>query len=58
MNEEYFSLTKKDSFDFVPLLIERKLFTLKWVYIIMYTSCESIERHKAQLVPKGLSQVD
>jgi hypothetical protein len=57
MNEEYRSLREKDACDLVPLLKERKLVMCKWVYIIMYTSYESVERHKARLVPKGLSQV-
>ena len=47
MNEDYHSLREKDACDVVPLLKERKLVRCKWVYIIKYTSYESVERHKA-----------
>jgi len=58
MKEEYHSLMDKDSCDIIPFLKDRKIMRCKWVYIIMYTSSESVERHKAWLVPKGLSQVE
>jgi hypothetical protein len=58
MNEDYHSLREKDACDLVPLLKERKLVRCKWIYIIMYTSYGSVERHKAGLVLKRLSQVE
>jgi hypothetical protein len=36
----------------------RKLVICKWVYRTKYASDGSVERHKAQLVSKGFSQVE
>jgi hypothetical protein len=46
MNEEYCSLMENDTWDLVPLLKGRKLVICKWVYITMYASDGSVERHK------------
>jgi hypothetical protein len=58
MNEEYRSLMENDTWDLVPLPKGRKLVRCKWVYITKYASDGSVERHKAQLVSKGFSQVE
>jgi hypothetical protein len=58
MNEEYHSLMENDTWDLVPLPKGRKLVRCKWVYITKYASDGSVERHKAQLVAKGFSQVE
>jgi hypothetical protein len=56
MNEEYLSLMVNDTWDLVPK--GRKLVRYKWVYRTKYASDGSVERHKAQLVSKGFSQVE
>jgi hypothetical protein len=58
MNEEYRSLMENDTWDLVPLPKGRKLVRCKWVYRTKYASDGSAERHKAQLVAKGFSQVE
>jgi hypothetical protein len=58
MNEEYCSLMENDTWDLVPLPNGRKLVRCKWVYRTKYVSDGSVERHKAQLVAKGFSQVE
>jgi hypothetical protein len=58
MNEEYRSLMEHDTWDLVPLPKGRKLVRYKWVYRTKYASDGSVERHKAQLVSKGFSQVE
>jgi hypothetical protein len=58
MNEEYRSLMENDIWDLLPLPKGRKIVICKWVYITKYTSDGSVERHKAHLVSKGLSQVE
>jgi hypothetical protein len=58
MNEEYCSLIEKNTWDLVPLPKRRKLVKCKWVYKTKYASNGSVERHKAQLVSKGFSQVE
>jgi hypothetical protein len=58
MNEEYRSLMANDTWDLVPLPKGRKLVRCKWVYRTKYASDGSVERHKAQLVAKGFSQVE
>jgi hypothetical protein len=58
MNEEYHSLMENDTWDLVPLPKGRKLVRCKWVYRTKYASDGSVERHKAQLVSKGFSQVE
>jgi hypothetical protein len=58
MNEEYRSLMENDTWDLVPLPKGRKLVICKWVYRTKYASDGSVERHKAQLVSKGFSQVE
>jgi hypothetical protein len=54
MNQEYHSLMEINTWDLVP---QRKMIRCKWVYITKYASYGSVERHKAQLVSKGFSQV-
>jgi hypothetical protein len=49
---------ENDTWDLVPLPKGRKLFICKLVYKTMYASDGSVERHKDQLVSKGLSQVE
>jgi hypothetical protein len=58
MNEEYHLFNGKHTWDLVPLPKGRKLVRCKWVYITKYASDGSVERHKAQLVSKGFSQVE
>jgi hypothetical protein len=58
MNEENRSLMEKNTWDIVPLLKGRNLLIFKWVYRNKYASDGSVERHKAQLVSKGFSQVE
>jgi hypothetical protein len=58
MNEEYRSLMENDTWDLVPLPKERKLVRYKWVYKTKYASYGSVERNKAQLVAKKISQVE
>jgi hypothetical protein len=58
MNEEFHSLMEKDTWDLAPLLNGIKLVRCMWVYKTMYASYVIIERHKAQLVSKGFSQVE
>ena len=58
MNEEYHSLMANDTWDLVPLPKGRKIVRCKWVYRTKYASNGSVERHKAQLVVKGFSQVE
>jgi hypothetical protein len=58
MNEKYHSLMANDTWDLGPLLKGRKLVKCKWVYETKYASDGSVERHKAQLVSKGFSQVE
>jgi hypothetical protein len=58
INEEYHSLMANDTWDLVPLPKGRKLVRCKWVYKTKYASNESVERHEAQLVAKGFSQVE
>jgi hypothetical protein len=58
MNEEYCSLMENDTWDLVPLPKGRKLVRCKWVYRTKYASDGSVEINKAQLVSKGLSQVE
>jgi hypothetical protein len=58
MNEEYRSLMANDTWDLVPLPKGKKLVICKWVYKTKYESYGSVERHKAQLVTKGFSQVE
>jgi hypothetical protein len=48
---------ENDSWDLVPLLKGRKIVRCKWVYRNNYSLNGNIERHKAQLVAKGFSQV-
>jgi hypothetical protein len=57
MDEEYSSLTKNGTWDLVTLLKGRKLGICKWLYRTKYALDGSVERHKAQLVSKGFSQV-
>ena len=58
MNEEYRSLMENDTWDLVPLPKRRTIFRCKWVYRTKNASDGIIERHKAQLVSKGFSQVE
>jgi hypothetical protein len=58
MNEEYHSLLENDTCDLLPLMKGRKFFICKWVYRTKYASNGSVERHKAQSVSKGFSQVE
>jgi hypothetical protein len=58
MNEEYLYLMANDTWDLVPLPKGRKLVRCKWVYRTKYASYGSVERHKAQFVAKGFSQVE
>jgi hypothetical protein len=58
MNEDYCSLMENDTWDLIPLPKGRKLVICKWVYRTKYASDGSVERHKAQLVAKGFSQVE
>jgi hypothetical protein len=58
MNEEYRYLMENNTWDLVPLPKGRKLVRCKWVYITKYALNGSVERHKAQLVSKGFSQVE
>jgi hypothetical protein len=58
MNEEYCSLMANDTLDLVPLPKGIKIVRCKWVYRAKYASDVSVERHKAQLVAKGFSQVE
>jgi hypothetical protein len=58
MNQEYHSLRTNDYWDLVHLVKGRKPVPCKWVYRTKYASDGSVERHKAQLVAKGFSQVE
>jgi hypothetical protein len=58
MNEEYHSLMVNDTWDLAPLPKGRKLVRCKWVFRTKYASDGSVERHRARLVAKGLSQVE
>jgi hypothetical protein len=58
MNKEYQSLLENDTWDLAPLLKGRKLVNYKWIYITKYASDGSVERHKAWLIDKGISQVE
>ena len=58
MNEEYHYLMENDTWDLVPLPKGSKLVRCKCVYRTKYASDGSVERHKAQLVAKGFSQVE
>jgi hypothetical protein len=58
MNEEYRSLMEKNTWDLVPLFKGRKLVRCKCVYRTKYALDASVERHKAQLVSKGFSEVE
>jgi hypothetical protein len=58
MNEEYHSLMVNNTWDIVPLPRGRKLVKCKWVYKTKNASNGSVERHKARLVAKELSQVE
>jgi hypothetical protein len=49
---------ENNTWDLVPIPRGRKLVRCKWVYKTNYTSDGSVERHKAQLVAKGFSQVE
>jgi hypothetical protein len=56
-NQEYRSLMSNNTWDLVPLPKGRKIVICKRVYKSKYESDGSVERHKAQLVAKGFSQV-
>jgi hypothetical protein len=58
VNEEYRSLMENDTWDLLPLPKGRILVRCKWVYRTKYALDGSVERHKAQLVAKGFSQVE
>ena len=58
MNEEYFSLLAKDTWDLVPIPKGRKLVRCKWVYKTKFGPDGKVDKHKACLVAKGFSQVE
>eukprot|EP00253_Pinus_taeda_P009330 PITA_09330 len=58
MNEEYRSLLANNTWDLVPLPKGRKLVRCKWVYRTKYGPDGKVNKHKAQLVAKGFSQVE
>lgn len=58
MNGEYRSLLTNDTWDRVPLPKEQKLVRCKWVYKTKYGPDGKVDKNKAQLVGKGLSQVE
>ena len=54
--EEMQALKKNDTWDIVELPKGKYLVGCKWVFTIKYKSDGNIERYKAQLVAKGLTQ--
>jgi hypothetical protein len=46
-----------DTWDILPLLKGIQLVKCKWVYRNKYALDGNVERHKAQIVSKGFSQV-
>jgi hypothetical protein len=56
MDEEYASLLKNGTWEFMPLPQGKNVVCCKWVYKFKYKSNNSIERYKAHLVVKGYSQ--
>jgi Reverse transcriptase (RNA-dependent DNA polymerase) len=56
MLEEIHALTSNNTWQLVPLLLDRHIVSCKWVYKIKRNKDGSIARYKAQLVVKRYHQ--
>jgi hypothetical protein len=56
MIEEYQSILKNDVWDVIPRPREKSVVSSKWIYKIKHVAYGSIEKYKARLVARGLSQ--
>ena len=58
MVEEYDSIMQNDVSEIVPRLEGKSVVTSKWLYKVKFAADGSIEKHKAQFVARGFSQVE
>ena len=57
MSEEIGNLTRRNTWELVPLLKGRKAIGSRWTYVIKFGPDGTITRYKARLVAQGFSQV-
>ncbi|XP_048229560.1 uncharacterized mitochondrial protein AtMg00820-like [Ricinus communis] len=56
MKEELQALKKNNTWDIIPLPVNKKLVGCKWIFKIKYNSDGTIERYKARLIARGFTQ--
>ena len=57
MEEEFHSLQENETWEFVPLLLKRKLVQCKWIFRTKLVADGSDLKYKTRIVSKGYSQV-
>jgi hypothetical protein len=58
MLEEYDSIVRNDVWEVVPRTVGKSIVTFRWLYKTKYVADDSIEKHKAQFVVRGFSQIE
>jgi hypothetical protein len=56
--EEYESIVRNDVWEVVPRLVGKSVVTSRWLYKTKNDAYGSIEKHKAQFVAQGFSQIE
>jgi histone deacetylase 1/2 len=57
MQEEYNSLLENQTWELVPLPLDRQLVICRWVYKTKNAANKLVSKHKARLVVKGFQQI-
>jgi hypothetical protein len=58
MLEEYDSIVRNDVWEVVLRAVGKSIVTSRWLYKTNYAADGSIEKHKAQFVARGFSQIE
>ena len=56
--EDYDSIMRNDVWEVVPRPEGKSVVTSRWIYKVKFVADGSIEKHKAQFVARGFSQVE